>query len=88
MDFRLGCHEPRLDGGGSDDLGEIGLSPIEDTLYAADGTRLEGRLSGEVDLFRGPLIEEDVGRAGTDGLVKPRRSVPAFFGRLSICGGP
>ena len=88
IDLRLGCHEPRLEGGGSDDLGEMGLGPIEDALYAADGSKVEGRDFGEVDLFRGPFREEEVDRAGTEELVKPRRSVAAFLGRFSVCGGP
>jgi hypothetical protein len=41
MDLRLGCQEPRLDGGGKDDLGETGLGLIEDPLKVADGTRAE-----------------------------------------------
>jgi hypothetical protein len=32
-------------------------------------------------------MDECVGRAGTEGLVNPRRTVPAFFGKCKVCGG-
>jgi hypothetical protein len=87
MDLRLGCQEPRLDGGGKDDLGETGLGPSEDPSKAAGGTRVESGFLGEIDLVRGPLKDEGVGRAGTEGLVNPRRIVPACLGKCKVCGG-
>jgi hypothetical protein len=87
MDLRLGCHEPRLDGGGRDDLGETGLGPNEDPLNAADETRAEARCLGDVDLVRGPIADEGVGSVGTEGLVNPRRVAPACFGKRKVRGG-
>ena len=74
MDLRLGCHEPRLDGGDMiDDLGErfVGLSRVADPLNTKDEFRLATRCCGDMDLFRAPDRGGGSGKAGTEGLVKP-----------------
>ena len=74
MDFRFGCHEPRLDGRGSDDLGDIGIARRV-APGAVEAAAVTPRCAGEVDRVRG----SGSGGTDTDGLVN---ALPTFFGIL------
>jgi hypothetical protein len=78
MDFRFGCHEPRLDGRGSDDLGDIGIARRV-APGAVEAAAVTPRRAGEVDRVRGSESKLDAGGIDTDGLVNP---LLAFLGIL------
>lgn len=91
IDFRLGCHEPRLTGGffngigaGPGPVGWTGLDMRLDTGGAV--LAVLGDL-GEGDRDRLRLLMAVIASDGVDGLRKPLL-VDAPFGRLSECAAP
>ena len=88
IDFRLGCHEPRLVGGFFNGIGAgpglVGWTGLDMRLDT--GGAVLGEL-GEGDRDRLRLLMAVIASDGVDGLRKPLL-VNAPFGRLSECAAP
>lgn len=85
IDFRLGCHEPRLAGGFFIGIGgePCLIGRVDIVVWRSIGGVLFG--DGERDRLR--LLMAVMASDGVDGLRKPLLS-PAPFGRLSEWVGP
>ena len=85
IDFRLGCHEPRLTGGFFIGMGaEPGLIGRAGPVICRS---IGGTLFGDGERDRLRLLMAVMASDGVDGLRKPLLG-PAPFGRLSECVGP
>ena len=91
IDFRLGCHEPRLIGGFFSGIGAgpglVGWTGLDMGLDTGGAVLGEVGDLGEGDRDRFRLLMAVIASDGVDGLRKPLL-VGAPFGRLSECAAP